>query len=1115
VGRGSEEEVSVKLRSVLVAAVLLGSSLAVFAAGEARLLRNPAIRGERVAFVYANDIWVVSREGGEARRLTTLPGPETDPHFSPDGSTIAFSGVYDGNLDVYVVPVGGGEPERLTWHPGADLVRGWNPEGDAVVFASGRDSAPRPFPKLWTISVDGGMPEPLPLPRADNGSFAPDGKRMAYQELSPFESEWRNYRGGQAQPIRVVDLETLDVEKLPWDGSNDLSPVWIDGTIFFLSDRDWAMNVWAYDPGTKSLTQRTRFKEFDCKNLEGDADRLVFENGGYLYTLDAGGGEPSRLDVTLRGDFPWARPRWVRAADLIRASAVSPTGKRAVFEARGEIFTVPAEKGDVRNLTRSPGVAERSPAWSPDGKSIAWFSDETGEYRLVIADQLGQNPRTIELDDPTFYYTPRWSPDSTHLAFGDADRNLWVLEVESGKAGLIGNEGFAHPLRLMRPEWSPDSKWIAYSRRLSNQFSAVFVYSLETGESTQVTDGMSDAHSPAWDRGGKYLYFMASTDFGLNVGWLDMSSYYVPLNHAVYLAVLPADEPSPLAPESDEEGDDEGDEDGKTKKDKNGKDDDGKGEKKVPEVRIDFEDLDQRILALDIPARTYRGLAAGAAGTIFYTEQIRNQPGLRLHRFDLEERESEKVTDGILGFSLSADGKKLLYAKPPNQYFLVDAGGKPGMEAMMAAMAGDGPAAKGDNNGALDLSEMRMKVDPAAEWKQIFKEAWRYQRDYFYVDNVHGLDLQWAFDTYGPWVDHVRHRADLTYVLDILGGETAIGHSFAGGGDEPDVDSVPVGLLGADLEIDEGRYRIAKIYRGENWNPELRAPLTGPGIDVREGDYLLAVDGVELTAEMNPYSLFDRTADRQTRLALNDKPTMKNAREVTVVPVANEIALRERDWIVGNRRRVDELSDGKLAYIWVPDTTFPGYTNFTRYYFAQQDREGAIIDERFNHGGSIADYMVDLMSRELMGYFNNPAGDRQPWTVPNAAIWGPKVMIINESSGSGGDMLPYMFREKKIGPLVGTTTWGGLVGIWDVPALIDGGFITAPRGGFYDVGGAWVVENEGVPPDVEVEQLPKPVNEGRDPQVEKAVEIAMEMLETQGVDLLPQPADPVRVRRPE
>jgi tricorn protease len=626
---------------------------------------------------------------------------------------------------------------------------------------------------------------------------------------------------------------------------------------------------------------------------------------------------------------------------------------------------------------------------------------------------------------------------------------------------------------------------------------------------------MSDAHSPAWDRGGKHLYFMASTDFGLNIGWLDMSSYNVPLNHAIYVAVLPADEPSPLAPESDDEseddegGDDEGDDDEGEKKNKDDKD-----EGKVPEVRIDFENLDQRILALDIPARTYRGLAAGAEGTIFYTEQIRNMPGLRLHRFDLEERETEKVIDGIRSLAISTDGKKLLYAKERDQYFIVNAKGKPGMEA---AMAGDGPgrAGKGGKNGPLDLGGMRMKVDPAAEWKQIFREAWRYQRDYFYVDNVHGLDLDWALETYGSWVDHVRHRADLTYILDILGGETAIGHSFAGGGDEPDVDRVPVGLLGADLEIDDGRYRIKKIYRGENWNPRLRAPLTGPGIDVREGDYLLAVDGVELTAEMNPYSLFDRTADRQTRLTLNDKATMKNAREVTVVPVASEISLRERDWIVDNRRRVDELSDGKLAYIWVPDTTYPGYTNFTRYYFAQQDRKGAIVDERFNHGGSIADYMVDLMSRELMGYFNNPVGDRQPWTVPNAAIWGPKVMIINESSGSGGDMLPYMFRHKKIGPLVGTTTWGGLVGIWDVPALIDGGFITAPRGGFYDVSGAWVVENEGVPPDVEVEQLPKPVNAGHDPQLEKAVEIALEMLETEGVALLPQPADPIRVRRPE
>lgn len=1076
-------------RTTILLVVALMTVLPLVAADHARLLRSPAVSMEHVAFVYANDIWVAPRDGGEARRLTTGPGAETDPHFSPDGALVAFSGEYDGNLDVYTVPVQGGEPRRLTWHPGYDVVRGWSTDGTAVLFGSGRINVPMPLPRFFAVGLDGTMPEPLPLHNIEDGDFSPDGRRLAYQQISLWDPGWRNYRGGQANPIRIIDLESMVVEKLPWDGSTDLSPVWLDDTIFFLSDRDYAMNVWSYDTVTGELAQRTRFKTFDCRSLEGGAGRLVFENGGDLYTLEATGGEPRKLEIVLRGNFPWSREHWVDVSGQIRSAAVSPSGKRAVFEARGDIFTVPAEKGDVRNLTRNPGAAERDPAWSPDGNSIAWFSDQGGEYRLVIADQYGRNSRTVELPEPTFYYTLHWSPDSTHLAFSDADRNLWVLTVEGGTPKLIDNERFAHPDRMIYPEWSPDSRWIAYSRRLPNQFSAIFVYSLEKGESTRITDGMSESHSPAWDRGGKYLYFLGSTDYGLNVGWLDMSSMEQPLNYAVYLAVLDGEEPSPLAPESD-------DEKGKPEEEEN--EEAEKEAEEFPAVKIDFEGLERRVIALELPARSYYGLKAGQEGEIFYGEQVRNDPGMVLHRYTLEDREAADVQKGVSSFELSADGKKLLYSNLARDFHIVDSSGEPN-----------------PGDGALDLSGMRMKVDPAAEWRQIFREAWRYQRDFFYVENVHGLDLEWVYETYAPWVEHVRHRADLTYILDLLGAETSIGHSLTGGGDEPEVEQVPGGLLGADYTVHKDRYRIARIYVGESWNPGLRSPLSGPGIDVREGEYLLAVDGVELTAETNLFSLFDRTAGRQTVLTLNGKPAMKGSREVTVVPVESETALRQRQWIEDNRRKVDELSDGRLAYVWVPNTGGGGYTNFTRYFFAQQDRKGVIIDERFNTGGLIADYIVDLLSRDLLGYFSNPVGDRQPFTVPNGALWGPKVMLINENSGSGGDMLPYMFRSMKIGPLVGTTTWGGLVGIFDVPDLVDGGYMTAPRTGFFDVNGNWSVENEGVAPDILVEQIPKQALEGRDTQLERAVAEALRLLEEDPVELKPQPADPVRVIRPE
>ncbi|MCP4895757.1 MAG: protease [bacterium] len=1091
------------LAMALIVCLLAGAPAS---AEETRLLRNPDISSDHIAFVYANDVWVAKRSGSSARRLTTSGGAEVEPHFSPDGAWIAFSGQYDGNTDVYIVPTEGGEPTRLTWHPGQDTVRGWTPDGQNVLFASGRVNAPIQVPRFFTVSIEGGMPTQLPLPRAFEGQFSADGAKLVYQMVLPWEAEFRNYRGGQNNPIRIIDLDSLEVEKLPWSADerpNDHSPVWVGDTIYFLSDRDWAVNVWTYDLGTGQLEQRTHFKEFDCKRLEAGPDEVIFENGGWLYTLT--GDTPQKVSLTVRGDFPWARTHWEEVGEMIRGYEISPKGKRALFEARGEIFTVPAEKGSIRNLTRTSGVAERAPAWSPDGQYVSWFSDADGEYSLTIADQFGEVDKTIELESPTFYYTPVWSPDNKHLAYGDADRNLWIVNIESGDQRLVDNEGFAHPVRLIRPAWAPDSKWLTYSKRLTNQYNAVFVVDVTSNEApVQVTDGLSDSHSPVFDASGKYLYFLGSTDFGMGVGWLDMSSYPYTANYSIYAAVLAADEANPLAPESDdeeaeEEDADEGEDEDSEEADSDDTDEADKEEDEEDvKVTIDWDGLQQRIVAIDVPARPYSDLRTGTENTLYYLEAVENEDGRRLHRYSLEDREAKKILDGANGYEISADGEMLLYSQPGNRYAIAGA---------------DAPVEAG--KGALNTSGMRMKVDPQTEWQQIFNEAVRYQRDYFYVENVHGLDLDWAKEAYGSWLPSVRHRADLTYILDILGGETSIGHSFTGGGDTPDVDRVPVGLLGADLEIDSGHYRIAKIYTGESWNPDLSAPLAGPGIDAKIGDYLLAVDGHELIAEQNPYSLFDRTADRQTVLTLNNTPDLEEAREVTVVPVANEGNLRRRDWVEGNRRKVDELSEGRLAYVHLPNTAGAGYTYFNRYYFAQQDRQGAIIDERYNQGGSIADHIVDLLSRTLFGYFNNPVGDRQPWTAPNAAIWGPKVLIINDAAGSGGDMLPYMFHHRGIGPMVGTRTWGGLVGIWDVPALVDGGFITAPRGGFYDKNGEWAVENEGIPPDYEVEQEPKLVAEGHDPQLEKAVEVALELLETQGVTHPAQPADPVRVKRAE
>lgn len=1058
-------------------------------AQETLLLREPAISAKNIAFAYAGDLWVADRDGKNVRRLTTFSGQEAAPHFSPDGKMLAFSGEYDGNLDVFVVPVEGGEPQRLTWHPLPDVAKGWTPDGQSVVLASGRESAPYSYPdRFWKVSLKGGLEEALPIPRIWNGHFSPDGKRIAYQMVLPWENEWRNYRGGQNNPVRILDLQTLEQENLPFDGSNDRNPNWIGDRIFFLSDRDLAMNVWAYDLKTKKLDQVTHFKDFDCKGLESGGGALIFENGGRLYTLDASGSDVKKLNISVGGDFAWSRAHWEKADASIHDWTLSPGGKRALFAARGDVFSVPAEKGDVRNLSASTGVADRSPACSPDGKKISWFSDEGGEYQLVIADAFGKIEKKIALQHPTFYYTPRWSPDSKYLSFGDTDRNLWVVDIDAGNATLVGNEGFAHPERTIYPEWSPDSKWIAFTKRLKNEFNTIFVWSMDQKRAFQITDGMSDCKAPAWDKGGKLLYFLGSTDLALNVGWLDLSSYGRPVTRSIYVAVLPADEPSPLRPLSDEEE----------------KPDTTSAKKDTSKlVRIDFAGIGQRILALDLPAKNYAFLGCGEAGTLLFGEWEADpgttpSPTFAVSRYNLKTLKAEPVMAGLQRFDLSADGKKLLWGTPDNNWGIADATGSP--------KPGDGK---------LNLSDMQMKVDPRAEARQIFREAWRFQRDYFYVKNVHGLDMNWAWKTYAPWVDHVRHRSDLNYILDILGGETSIGHSFTGGGDFPDVDRVPVGLLGANYAIADGKYRFAKVFNGESWNPNLRAPLTQPGVNVQAGDYLLAVNGVPLDASMNVFALFDRTAGKQTRLLINSRPGTEGAREVTVVPVGDEGGLRMLDWVESNRRRVDELSGGKLAYVWVPNTGGEGFTYFNRWYFAQKDKKGAVIDERFNQGGYVADYIIEVLSRTHYGYFNNPVGDRQPFLAQDAGIYGPKVMLINEMAGSGGDMLPYMFRFKKIGPLVGKKTWGGLVGIWDVPGLVDGGYITAPRGGFYNLDGEWDVENKGVAPDIEVEMDPKSVLKGRDPQLEKAVQTALEMLKTQEVKLLPQPADPVRARRPK
>lgn len=1059
-----------------------------------QLLRQPTISNTEVVFVYANDLWKASINGGNAIRLTSGDGLESNPHFSKDGKTIAFSAQYDGNLDVYTIPSTGGEPKRVTFHPGADVVQGWTPDGK-ILFRSTRESRPTQTNKFFTVSKDGGLPKALDIPRAAFGEISGNGKYLAYTPITSWDAEWRNYRGGQAIPIWIVNLKTKKLIRTPQlDGERQLDPVWLNGEIYYLSERDYASNIWSYNLRTKQEKQITFHKKFDIKSLDAHNNQIVYEQGGYLHLVNPKTGTKKQLNINVNADLNFSRTRWenVYARNLSNPN-LSPKGKRALFEYRGEIFSVPKENGTWRNLTNSPGVADRFPVWSPKGDKIAWFSDKNGEYELVIADQHGQNQKTISLPNKTFYYKPDWSPDGKHIAYTDTDFNIWVVDLATQKAINVDTDEYAHPSRTMNPVWSPDSKWIAYAKQNYSHFKSIFAFNIETKKIIQITDPLADAISPVWDASGKYLYTLASTNYGLKTGWLDMSSYDPSTTRSLYTIVLNAKDKAPNLPKSDEEDvKKETPKKGKakTKKKKNAK----KSSKNT--VVITEAGIFNRAIPMRLPARNYIGLLKAPKNKVFIAEAAPNSFGVKIISYDVTKQKGSDYYKGI---------SQIVASEDRNSVLLYQRGSWNLVSSKMPAKPGKGRL----------KTNLKIKVDPKAEYHQIFKEGWRFMRDFLYVDNVHGAPWDDVYKWYAPWINHVRHRSDLNYVVDIMSGEVAVGHSYVYGGDMPNINRVPIGLLGADFKINKGLYQFKKIYKGERWNPNIYAPLGLPGINVKKGDYLLAINGQKLTSQDNIYKLLEQTANRETEITVNSKPTFTGAKKYIVKPVAFEGRLRTIDWVEGNRRKVDELSNGKLAYVYVPNTGGGGFTSFNRYYFSQQHKKGVIIDERNNGGGSAADYMIDIMAREPFGYFNSKAKSNRPWTTPMAGIWGPKVMIINERAGSGGDLLPYMFKMRKLGPLVGTRTWGGLVGTWDTPNFIDGGKMVAPRGGFYDLDGKWAIEAEGVAPDIEVIQDPKLTSKGKDPQLERAVQEALRLLKTKEFTLKPEPPAPVRSRRPK
>jgi len=1043
-----------------------------------RMTAMPALSDNQLVFVYDNDLWLAARNGGTARRLTSADGREENPGFSPDGSLIAFNAPYNGNMDVYVMPAQGGPATRLTWHPGNDIVHGFTPDGNSILFETPRSVHTTRFRHLYTVPVGGGVPERIPVPTGYKSAISPDGKFLAYTPLPEAFNQWKNYRGGRISRIWILNLNDYSVTEIPKPegGSNDTDPMWSQdsGSIFFNSDRNGEFNIYRYDRDTNEVEQLTNLREFPVIEPSIHSDgTIVFEHTGMLHRLDTSAGTLNRIPLRVYSDLEERQERFVSGSNWIRNAAAAPDLSRAAFEFRGEIVTVPAEKGDPRYITKDSGVHNRSPVWSPDGSGIAWFSDRGGEYALWITSEDGSgDARRIALDGNGFYDQPVWSPDGNYIAYRDNSQSHWVVELESGEQHIIASEPVYSPLNLMSSSWSPDSKWLAYTIQEHGLIRTVYAWSVESEESVRLTDGMSETASPVFDPNGEFLYLLASTDAGPLKDWFSQASIDMEMNYGIYAITLRKDGPDPIPPQSDEVSVSDKSAGESLENEDNGE----------VVVRIDPDGIENRIVSLQLQPENRRNLRVGASGELYWIEAGSGSsissfgtPG-SIKKFTLKEREVKTLASGVSAFELNRPGNKILYNQGGNWH--------------ITAIADQLPAGKGK----LNLDEIKVKINPPEEWAQIFHEAWRINRDYFYDPNFHGAGWDAMRKKYAEFLPDLATRHDLFRVIRWMLSELAVGHSYQRQGDNPnDPEGNPPGLLGADYEVDGGRYRFAKVYGGLNWNPNMRSPLRTPGVDVNEGEYLIAVNDDELTSQDNLYAPFAGLAGKQVKLTVADNPEGRNARDVTVVPVSNEANMRYLDWVERNREYVNEQTGGRVAYVHVPNTADAGHEMFKRYFYPQTHKDALILDERYNGGGLIADYYIDFLRRQYIAHWNFRYGSNL--ISPRGAIHGPKVMLADETAGSGGDLLPWMFKKFEIGPVIGKRTWGGLVGILGFPVLRDGGTITAPNLAFWTEEDGFAVENEGVAPDIEVEQLPAEVNEGRDPQLDKAIEVILQKLE--------------------
>jgi tricorn protease len=1071
----------------LIALALLAVAASARAQIDARMLRYPDVSATQIAFVYAGDIWLVPKGGGVAERLSTPKGEEMFPRFSPDGKLIGYSASYDGNMDIYVIPAVGGLPTRVTHHPAPDRMLGWFPDGNSILFASMMTSGKDRFNQLYKIARAGGLPEKLPVPYGEFGAISADGKTLAYVPISTDFRTWKRYRGGMAPDIWLFDLTSFASRNLTSNPANDSLPMWHGSTIYFLSDRDAheRANIWAHDLKTGKLRQVTTFTDYDVRFPSIGPQDLVFEKGDRLYLMDLASEKVREVKVEVVTDRATLKARAENVSKLVRNAAISPSGKRVVLEARGELFSVPAEHGVVLNLTNSSGVAERFPSWSPDGKMIAYFSDRSGEYELTLrpADGAGEEKSITKLG-PGFRYRPFWSPDGKWLVFADQAMRINLCEIATGKVTTVdkGLYMFQGDLDAFRVSWSADSRWFAYSRDIENRNDVVFLYDTNANKLTQTTVGFYAARTPAFDPDGKYLFVLTDRTFKPSYGTLDQTWIYANVTNVAAIS-LRKDVPSPLAPRNDVEGEDKkSDKKDEAKKDEPNKDSDKaetaeKVEKKEPPkaVEIDLDGFEQRLVVLPPSAGNYAELYA-IAGKVLYRRQPRTGADDEKNPvlfYDLKEREEKTILADADAFTISADGKKLLVRKK-----------------LELAIIEPKPDQKMEKK--LAVSGLEAVIDPAAEWRQIFNDAWRIERDYFYDPGMHGVDWPAMRERYGKLLADAVTRWDVNFIIGELIAELNASHTYRGGGDVEEAPERGVGLLGADYVLDAGHFRFKRILAGAPWESEARSPLRQPGVNVKEGDYLLAVNRAPLDATSDPWAAFQGLAKKTVLLTVNDKPTMAGAREVLVETLDSEARLRNLAWIEEKRQLVEKAGGGHVGYVYVPDTGVNGQTELVRQFRAQFTKDGLIIDERFNSGGQIPDRFVELLDRPLYSYWG--VRDGLDWQWPPVAHAGPEAMLINGWSGSGGDCFPFFFKKAGRGPLIGMRTWGGLIGMTGVPALVDGGMVTAPTFGIYSTNGTWIIEGHGVDPDVEVVDDPAKMVNGGDPQLERAVQEVMNAL---------------------